>query len=64
MIRVEALTKVFEARKSIFSRKVGLIRVVDSVSVEIKKGEIFGLVGESGSGKQEKYFSEAGMCKR
>jgi len=51
MIQVENLTKIFEAKKSIFSRKARLIRAVDNASFEIKKGEILGLVGESGSGK-------------
>lgn len=34
-----------------FSRQVGAVRAVDGVSLELKKGEIFGLVGESGCGK-------------
>lgn len=40
MIRLENLTKCF-----------GDLTAVNSVSIEIKKGEIFGLLGENGAGK-------------
>jgi peptide/nickel transport system ATP-binding protein len=38
----------FETR--IFGRK-RKVRAVDRVSLEVRRGEIYGLVGESGSGK-------------
>lgn len=37
--------------KKYYSRRTGRIRAVDGVSLEIEKGESFGLVGESGCGK-------------
>jgi len=40
-----------EGLKTYFYTYKGLIKAVDSVDLEIGRGEIFGLVGESGSGK-------------
>ena len=45
LIRVQHLTHQFTPSKKT------VIRAVDDVSFQMKKGEIFGLVGESGSGK-------------
>ena len=34
-----------------YNTRVGAVRAVDHVSLDIRKGEILGLVGESGCGK-------------
>ena len=45
--------KVLEVRnlKTHFSTRSGLVKAVDGVNFEVKKGEILGIVGESGCGK-------------
>jgi len=48
---VENLVKHFPIRAGVFQRQIGEVRAVDGVSLQIERGEIFGLVGESGSGK-------------
>ena len=45
LLEVEQLSDVFKLSKH------AVIKAVDDVSFQMKKGEIFGLVGESGSGK-------------
>ena len=40
-----------EDLKKHFSSTAGIVKALNGVSLEIKKGEIFGLVGESGCGK-------------
>ncbi|MEM0138911.1 MAG: ABC transporter ATP-binding protein [Thermoplasmatales archaeon] len=49
----EYFTLRSSAAGSLFSGEQGAkyVRAVDDVSIEIKKGEIFGVIGESGSGK-------------
>lgn len=49
--RVEGLKKSYGKRASIFGGKSEIIKAVNNVSFEIRKGETLGLVGESGCGK-------------
>jgi len=45
------LKKYYPIRGGVFTRKIGEVKAVDNVSIDIKRGECFGLVGESGCGK-------------
>ena len=51
VVKVEALTKSFaQARRSLLAPKKRL-HAVKNVSVDISRGEAFGIIGESGCGK-------------
>ena len=52
LLSVKGLKKYFPmSKKSLFSRQRPYLKANESLSLDIKKGETFGLVGESGCGK-------------
>lgn len=51
LLDVQHLKKYFVVEKNFFGQPTSLLKAVDDVSFQIKKGEAFGLVGESGCGK-------------
>ncbi len=56
ILSVKNLKKYFEphqnfAQSLVGGRQTRLIKAVDDISFDIRRGEIFGLIGESGSGK-------------
>jgi ABC-type microcin C transport system duplicated ATPase subunit YejF len=50
-IKVDSVSKTFAIERGLWRKKVGEIRAVDGVSLDLKKGKTMGLVGESASGK-------------
>jgi len=51
LVEVRDLVKHFAIHGGILQRRVGDVRAVDGVDLEIRRGETLGLVGESGCGK-------------
>ena len=51
ILQVYNLKKYFPVRGGIFGKVIAEVKAVDRISIEVKRGETFGLVGESGCGK-------------
>lgn len=51
LLQVRDLKTYFPATGSFFRHRVGYVKAVDGVSLDIRSGETLGLVGESGCGK-------------
>lgn len=51
LIRVKDLKKYFPVLGGVLKRRIAEVKAVDGVSLDIYKGECFGVVGESGCGK-------------
>lgn len=51
VMRAENVCCHFPVYKGFFKRQVDVVKAVDNISLEIRKGETLGIVGESGSGK-------------
>lgn len=51
LLKVRDLKKYFLIKTGFWKKTTKLVHAVDSVNLDIKKGEVLGLVGESGCGK-------------
>jgi oligopeptide transport system ATP-binding protein len=51
LLEVRDLIKHFPVSGGVLSKQKGIVRAVDGVSFELRRGETLGLVGESGCGK-------------
>ncbi len=51
LLTVEGLRKHFRLKRSLLDREQKVVRAVDGITFELRKGDTLGIVGESGCGK-------------
>ena len=51
ILQVRDLSKTFPVKGGVISRIIGGVKAVEGVTLDIRRGEVYGLVGESGCGK-------------
>jgi oligopeptide/dipeptide ABC transporter ATP-binding protein len=51
LVEIRSLKVYFDVKGGLLKRTVGVVKAVDGVDLDIRRGEILGLVGESGCGK-------------
>jgi len=51
LLRLDKISKFYRSRKALFKDRAPDVVALHQVSLDIARGEVFGLVGESGSGK-------------
>ena len=51
LLEVRDLTVHFALREGLLQRRRGAVQALNGVSLELARGDVFGLVGESGCGK-------------
>jgi len=61
LLSIEGLRKEYPVRRGLLRRKVGTVKAVDGISLEIKRGSSFGLLGESGCGKSTLCYMILGL---
>lgn len=63
LLSIKGLCKHFELKSGLLNNKTSYLKAVDNLTLDIYKGECFGLVGESGCGKTTLGKMIAGLYK-